>query len=424
MPIRLAQATRRLARAAATATLFGAALAGAFALPAPAQQSQRPGQGQGQGQGQGTPRPTEVGVMVLQEAVVPVSTTLPGRAVSPNATVIRPRVGGAITEILFTPGTRVEPGTPLFRIDPVQHEAALASARAALERARAALPVAETAFDRARTLAATAAASRSALDNAEAEALKARADVAKAEADLRLAEAQLSWTTITAPVGGVIGVPLAAVGDVVTANQAAALADLVQIDPIYVDVTEPTVARLRLEASIAAGEITPRAPDLRLTLETGAPYDHAGTLVSPGPTVSTTTATRVLRFSVPNPDARILPGMFLRGDLSLGETRTVLVPQRATERAPDGSLTAFLVEDGVARKRVLVEAGTHDNAWIIRAGASAGDVVVIDGLARLRDGAPVTTVPVAIDASGVVRDLPPDADQPAQAQPEAARKVN
>lgn len=359
--------------------------------------------------------PVTVGVMVLETATVPVSTTLPGRAVSANAALIRPRVGGIITQILFTPGARVEAGAPLVQLDPLQYEAALVTAQARLARARAALPVAETAFDRARALAATAATSQSALQSAEAEALKARADVAEAEADLHLAQAQLSWTTITAPVAGVIGVPLAAVGDVVTANQAAALAEVVQLDPIHVDVTEPVVSAMRLAEQVARGEVTRRAPELWLTLENGQPHDTPGQLISPTATVSPTTGTRMLRFSVANPDGTILPGMFLRGDLALGDTSAVLVPQRATERAPDGSLTAYFVEEGRARKRVLVEAGTHDNAWILRSGAVPGDVLVVDGLNTLRDGAEVTTVPVAIDALGVVRDTAP-------ADP--ARKVN
>lgn len=366
--------------------------------------------------GGGGPRgPVEVGVMVLETATVPVSTTLPGRAVSANAALIRPRVGGIITQILFTPGARVEVGAPLFQLDPLQYQAALATAEARLARARAALPVAETAYDRAKALAATEATSRSALQSAEAEALKARADVAEAEADLRLAQAELSWTTITAPVSGVIGVPLAAVGDVVTANQAAALAELVQLDPIYVDVTEPSVSAMRMAERVARGEVTPRAPELRLMLENGRPHDAPGRLVSPTATVSPTTGTRLLRFTVPNPDGTILPGMFLRGDLALGETRAILVPQRATERAPDGSLTAFFVEEGRARKRVLVELGTHDNAWIVQTGAGPGDVLVVDGLNTLRDGAEVTTVPVAIDPLGVVRGA---------ATTDAARKVN
>lgn len=354
--------------------------------------------------------PAEVGVMTLQTGVVPVSVTLPGRAVAHAATAIRPRVGGIITEILYTPGTQVTAGAPLFRIDPLTYEAALVSARAALARSEAQLPVAEAALSRAQKLEG-AASTTATLDAARAAALAARADVDEARAQLNLAEAQLSWTEVKAPIPGIIGVAAVSVGDLVTASQSDALAELVQIDPIYVDVTEPSVNGLRLAERIAKGEL--RATDaarLRLTLEDGTPYAPPGELIAPAPTVSATTATRSLRFRFPNPDGRILPGMFLRGDLEQGMIDAILVPQRATSRAPDGSLNAWVAEGGKARARKLVAAGTHGNSWVVTAGVTAGETLLVDGTTNLREGDEVKPLPVTIDALGVVRNV----DQAAQ----------
>ena len=363
------------------------------------------GGGMGDGaHGSGTTRgPAEVGVMQVQSQTVPLSVTLPGRAVAHATTAIRPRVGGIITEILYVPGTQVQAGTPLFRIDPLAYEAAQISARAELARAEARLPVAEAALLRAEKLEG-ATTTVAALDTARAAALAARADVEEARAQLRLADAQLSWTEVTAPISGIIGVATVSVGDLVTANQAGAMAELVQIDPIYVDVTEPSVDRLRMAARIASGEVrAPATPRLRLMLEDGTEYDPAGELVAPGPTVSVTTATRSLRFRFPNPEGRILPGMFLRGDLEQGDLTAILVPQRATSRSPDGSLNAWVAEDGKARARKLTALGTHGNAWVVTGGVAAGETLLVDGTTNLHEGDGLTQVPVTIDALGVVR---------------------
>ncbi len=377
----------------------GQAAAGAQATSRPAAGSD-PASG---GSGAKARGPVEVGVVSLKREVVPLSVTLPGRAVAHAATAIRPRVGGIITDILYTPGTRVQAGAPLFRIDPLTYDAALVSARAALSRARAQLPVAEAALSRAEKLEG-AATTTATLDAARAAALSARADVDEAEAQVRLAEAQLSWTRVTAPISGIIGVAAVSVGDLVTANQSEALAELVQIDPIYVDVTEPSVNGLRLAERIARGEIeASQTVQLRLTLEDGTPYEPLGELVAPGPTVSATTATRSLRFRFPNPDGRILPGMFLRGDLEQGRIEAILVPQRATTRAPDGSLNAWVAEGGKARARKLEASGTHGNTWVVVAGVREGETLLVDGTTNLREGAEVKPVPVTIDALGVVR---------------------
>ncbi|UYV35664.1 hypothetical protein N4R57_11320 [Rhodobacteraceae bacterium D3-12] len=122
-----------------------------------------------------------------------------------------------------------------------------------------------------------------------------------------------------------------------------------------------------------------------------------------------------MRFA--NPDYLIMPGQVLRVDVGLGTKEGVLVPQGATSRAADGSLTAFVVKDGKADKRVLTEVGVHLNSWIVSKGLSQGDALVIDGLSNLRDGAEVATTPVTLlNADGVVIDLSPTATSATEEQ--------
>ncbi|OZA11614.1 MAG: hypothetical protein B7Y02_08525 [Rhodobacterales bacterium 17-64-5] len=156
-----------------------------------------------------------------------------------------------------------------------------------------------------------------------------------------------------------------------------------------------------------------------LVLEDGKTYDGEGTVVVLGNVVSATTGTFDLRVQFDNPKRLILPGQFLRVKLTLGSTSAKLVPQRATGRTSDGTLTVFVAKDGVAKKVALTSSGSQDNAWIITGGIEDGDLVIVDGLTNLRDGAEIKPVPVTIDADGVVHDATPaaDATKPAPTAP-------
>lgn len=369
-------------------------LAGLLPLQAPAQQ-------------RGASGPVAAGYTVVESAKVPVTLTLTGRAVAQNTTRVRPRVGGAITALLYTPGAAVQAGDPLFSIDPLTYEVALASAEASLRQVQADLTSAQTAYDRAERLRETNTASVAALDDAQAALLKAQAAMAAAEAERDLARAQLDWTTIRAPIAGIAGLPQVSVGDLVTQNQSDALVEIVQIDPVQVDVTEPWPLRLKIEARAAAGEVALSDPKLTLLLDDGQRVSGTARLVSAGATVSATTGTRVLRFELPNPQGLIAPGMFLHAELQLGTETGVLVPQRATGRERDGSLFAWVAVDGKAEKRKLTETGTAGNAWIVKAGLQPGEWLLLDGTANLREGQEVAPVPAVIDETGVVRDAGP-----------------
>ena len=157
---------------------------------------------------------------------------------------------------------------------------------------------------------------------------------------------------------------------------------------------------------VQQGTLTPGEEiGLALLLETGEAYVGEGTLASPGTSVSTTTGTTQMRIQFDNPDQVILPGQFLRVEVTLGTTQAVLVPQRATSRATDGALTAFVAVDDVAVQRRLTTQGSYNNAWIVTGGVTAGELLVVDGLTNLSDGKAVSTVPVTISEDGVVSDV-------------------
>ena len=352
----------------------------------------------------------EVGVVEMTLQEVPRVVTSPGRAVAFQEVEVRPRVGGVIEEILYTPGQSLDVGDPLFRIDDASYLAAVATARANVATAEANLPVMQAAYDRAEQL--------SGRGFTEAEVEAARASLAEAQATLdstraalKFAETELSWTTLKSPIAGRADVATVSVGDLVTAGQTDALTTIVRSDPIYVDMMEASARILSFRKGIAEGTLKQNdVLQATLTMENGDVFRGTGQMVTPGNDVSTTTGTVTIRFVFDNPEHVIIPGMFVRGEVTLGTMRAFLVPQRAATRGNSGQLTAYIVgEDGTAEQVVLEDDGSYQNAWIVREGLSEGDRLIVDGLSSLRPGQAVTPVAAIIDEDGISR----DADTPA-----------
>lgn len=382
-----------------TAVALAMAMASLISTPA---RAQAPG---------GMP-PKQVGVMEINRQDVPRIMTLPGRAVAANSTAIRPRVGGIVTEILYQPGKTIEAGIPMFRIEDTTYQANLASAEAQVASAEAQVTQAQAAFDRTQqllgsgTTQAQAETARAALD-------QATAAVQSAEASLTLSRAELDWTTVNSPISGIASVSEVSIGDLVTAGQTDAMATVTQLDPIEVDMYEPSSRFLSVLDDIGNGNLRLNdALNATLTLENGREYQAVGELVAPGVIVSTSTGSIDTRFRFENPDNLLLPGMFLRGQVELGVTSAFLVSQSSATRDRIGNLSAWVVKDGAVSQRQLTEDGSYKQQWIVTGGLEDGDMLVIDGLTGLTEGAEVVTVPVTFDDNGVVRDTPPAAETP------------
>ncbi|MGR3793571.1 efflux RND transporter periplasmic adaptor subunit [Vannielia sp. SX4] len=381
---------------------------------------------QGMPPGAGGRGPTEVGVMELEEANVPFSVTLPGRAVASAQTEIRPRVGGMVEEILYEPGRRVEAGTPLFSLEPDSYEAAFAAAEAEQASAEAALSTARATVERYERLEGVGA-TVSEVQTARANVASAEAALKSAEAAVQTAQLDLDRAVLKSPIAGVVDVAAVSVGAIVTANQTDALTTVTQLDPVYVDVVESAARMTRIRERIDSGAMQPGDRlEATLTLESGTTYEGIGRLVTPGTSVSTTTGSIDVRFEFDNAERMILPGQFLRVEIVVGTQRAVLVPQRATTRQADGTLTVFIAVDGKASQVELETSGTYENAWVVTSGVEAGDQVILDGLSNLSDGAEISPVPVTISETGVVEDAAPaeaTEEAPAEQAEEAASEA-
>lgn len=360
---------------------------------------------------QGAPPPSgpvEVGVVSMSVQEVPRIVTLPGRAVASQDVAVRPRVGGVIEEILYTPGQSLKVGDPLFRIDDASYVAAEASAQANVATAEANLPVLQAAYDRAEQLSGRGF-TEAEVEAARASLAEAKATLESTKAALAYARTELSWTTLKSPIAGRADVSTVSVGDLVTAGQSDALTTIVRSDPIYVDMMEASARMLSIRKGVDDGSLKPNeAIQATLMLENGDVFRGTGEMVTPGNFVSTTTGTVTVRFKFDNPHQLIIPGMFVRGEIALGTMQAYLVPQRAATRANSGKLTAFIVSaEGKAEQVTLADDGSYQNAWIVREGLKDGDQLIVDGLSSLKAGQEVTPVAATIDEDGIARDTPP-----------------
>ena len=347
----------------------------------------------------------EAGYVVLQPQTVPVTTTLPGRVIPSATAQVRPQVGGIITAVEVEEGQPVAAGDQLFTIDDKNYRAEVAAAQASVSSSKAQLSSAESKVSRYERLANSGGVTQADIETARVELAQAQAAVQSAEAQLEIKQISLEQTRITAPISGMLGTLNAEVGSLVTAGQGDALATIRAIDPVHVQLVESSsnILALRPEDAGTPGE-RPPSPQVTLTLEDGRLYGEQGTISSADLVVSESTGTVTLRASMPNPQRILLPGMFVRAHIAIGEQEDAfLVPQRAVSFNARGEATAYFVSaTNTAEQRVLTATRDANNAWVVTAGVNAGDKLIVDGLQKLSDGTSITPVEVTISDNGVV----------------------
>lgn len=337
----------------------------------------------------------EAGYVVLKAENVPLIVELAGRTSAYETSEVRPQVSGIVRERLFAEGSFVRAGQTLYRIDPSVYRAAEAEARADLASAQATREAARVRADRLKPLAEMEAVSKQEYTDAVAKAREAEAAVAQVRARLEAAAINVRYTRVVAPISGRIGRSLVTTGALVTANQAEPLTSIQRLDPIFVDIQQSSAELLALRRSLASGNVVPSSAEVRLTLEDGSDYAHHGTLQFAEAVVDPNTGSVVLRARFPNPDALLLPGMYVRARLSQATVReAILVPQQAVMRDPKGQATVMLIgpDEKVVQRNVRAQRTVGDK-WLVTEGVQAGDRVIIEGLGRVRPGAAVKAVP-------------------------------
>ncbi|OAM88570.1 efflux transporter periplasmic adaptor subunit [Termitidicoccus mucosus] len=343
--------------------------------------------------------PLEVGVVTLGTAPVAQTRELPGRTAAHRIAQVRARVNGIVQKRFFTEGADVREGELLYQIDPAPYQAVLDSARASLARAEANLTTARLQAARFKELVAVQAVSQQQYDDAVAAVGAGTAEVAAARAAITSAEIDLGYTKVTSPIAGRIGLSEVTEGAYVQAAQATLLTTVQQLDPIYVNLVQPSAEVSLLKRALEKGILQSGAgrdgTPVRLLLEDGTAYEHAGALQFSDVTVDRATGSVTLRVLFPNPRGDLLPGMFVRARFDEGvNPETLLAPQQGVGRNYRGQPTAWVVTpDGKAENRVIETGPTHGDQWIVTGGLKPGDRVIVTNLQRIRAGTTVIPVP-------------------------------
>jgi membrane fusion protein, multidrug efflux system len=325
--------------------------------------------------------PPVVGFIVIQEQPVSLTAELPGRTDPYAVSDVRPQVSGIILHRLFTEGSTVRAGQPLYQIDPAPYQAAYESAQATLASTKV------KAARYAALLQANAIAPQDA-DDAQASYLQA-----KAAADT--ARINLNYTHIAAPISGRIGASSVTEGALVTASQATALATISTLDPIYVDIDQSSSELLALKRAAQAGQIAAGGAEVTMKLDDGSDYPMKGKLQFTDVTVDPSTGAVRLRAIFPNPIGLLLPGMYVRATVNQGvDPHGILVPQLAVGRNPKGDPTALVVDDkNIARLRLLKTGRSVGGDWQVLDGLKPGDKLIVEGLQKAQPDVPVTPAP-------------------------------
>ncbi|MDL2226688.1 efflux RND transporter periplasmic adaptor subunit [Deltaproteobacteria bacterium OttesenSCG-928-M10] len=327
------------------------------------------------------PPAVEVGVYTVKSEPVPLSTELPGRTTAYRVAEVRPQVNGIVLKRFFEEGAIVMEGELLYQIDPNVYQANYDKAVANMENLERVAKRQEALKDR-----------RSISDQDYEDALYAWE---QAKADAELARLNLTYCKVRAPLSGRIGRSTITEGALVTNGQAQAMAVINQVNPIFVDLTPAMTQLLKVEKTFRSGEAEPaffQDADVRLTLEDGSVYPLAGKMKFLDNAVDQGTGTVTLRAEFPNPDGRLLPGMYVRARVQEGIVPDgKVIPQQALVRDIKGNPQVWVVgPDNVAEIRPVKADRTLGNTWLVTEGLQAGDRVVTEGLQRLAKGMSVS----------------------------------
>ncbi len=344
------------------------------------------------------PPPPSVGFVVLKAEPVTLTTELPGRISALETSDVRPQVSGVIRKRLFQEGSIVHAGQILYVIEDAGYRASALNAQGQLATAQATIRSTALQSSRYRQLAAVNAISKQDADNADAAARQAQAQVVTAQGSLSSAQVNLGFTRVRAPITGRIGRSLFTPGALVANGQADALATILRLDSVYVDVAQSAAQLLDLKAAMSGGGVSRQGPAsvrVQLLLPNGQTYPIEGKLQFADVSVDQNSGTVTLRATFPNPDGLLMPGLFVRARIVEGvEQQGLLAPQAGIARNERGQATALVLgANNAVQPRIVTTRQTVGDKWLVTGGLRPGDRLITEGLVGIMPGMKVQAHP-------------------------------
>ena len=335
------------------------------------------------------PPPPGVTVTPVIQKDVPIHQEWVGTMLGNVDADIRPKVDGFLVSRLYSEGSYVTKGSPMFQLDKRQAQAAVEQAQGNLERARAALGQAQIDVRRYTPLVAQKAVSQAELDKALSLETAGKAEVNAEQAALDNAQLDLGWTTVTSPISGIAGVSKVQIGDLMTPTTI--MTTISSVNPIYVDfsIAEQDYIRfVREKTGRQAGQ------NLELILGDGTVFPRRGHALFVNREVDSRTGSIQVRGEFPNPGNVLRPGQYARiraaTELRKG---ALLIPQQAVSELQGVYQVGVVTTDNKATIKTVKLGPQSGDMWVVESGLQVGDNVVVDGLQRIKSGMTVAPTP-------------------------------
>lgn len=348
----------------------------------------------GQTPGAGAPPPSEVVVKTLVSADIPLDLEYVGQVSGSREVQVRARVGGILLRRAYEEGAKVRQGDLLFEIDPEPLKAALEQAKGALGQSEARLASAKRNLERMKKLRQADVISQKDIDDAQTEFEAATADVRTAQAKVREAGINLGYTKVEAPITGITSKETRSEGSLIgNTADSSLLTTINRIDPVYVNFSIPGAQAMKFRKDRAEGRVVfPNGGDfdVRLLLSDGTQYPHPGHINFMDTQVDPQTGVVKARAEFPNPAGEILPGQFVRAKL-LGAVlkQSMTVPQGAVLRTQQGPMVWVVNAQDMVEPRPVTLGVTLGNSYLLEGGVNSGERVIVEGVIKVRPGAPV-----------------------------------
>jgi membrane fusion protein, multidrug efflux system len=337
------------------------------------------------------PAPPPLGVTVtpVVQKDVPIHQEWVGTMVGNVDAEIRPKVEGFLLTRLYTEGSYVEKGQPMFQLDKRQAQAAVEQATGNLERARAALSQAQIDVRRFTPLVAQRAVSQAELDKATSSERAASATVDADQAALDNAKLNLGWTTVTSPISGIAGVAKVGIGDLITPTTV--MTTVSTVNPIYVDINIAEQDYMRFQRNKPSQS---KQQNLELILGDGTIYPHRGSVRFVNREVDSRTGTIQVRGEFPNPGNVLRPGQYAR-IRAVTELRKAafLIPQQSVSELQGVYQVGVVGSDNKVTIKTVKLGPQFGDMWVVESGLQPGENVIVDGLQRVKTGVTVAPTP-------------------------------